>query len=139
SHLITLIVIRKERQGHAKNRDTLLKGLGPSGFSAARCRLHHWIGNLSLSHHNGQHGRHIFASFMGDRRRLYDSDRILLRRECVKNSKGWGTLFVCTPGTGKYNRFSSRLVVLDWILAHDIDRDKSALALFSIPPSQLLQ
>src|SRR2546428_4633708 len=131
---------KKVNRSNAKNTDTLLKGIGASRFSFARCRLHYRVWNLSLSHFDGKHGRHLLPSLVGDRRHLHDTNGTLLRRERRQNSKGRWTILVRASGTRKHNRLPSRLVILDRILAYDIDRDESSLAILLIlPASHLLQ
>src|SRR3989441_11042597 len=70
---------KKANRNNAKDTDTFLKGVGASRFGIARCRLHYRIGNLSLSHLNGKHGRHLLPSLVGARRRLHYSNGTLLR------------------------------------------------------------
>src|SRR2546425_8417359 len=114
---------KKVNRNNAKNADTFLKGVGASRFSFARCRLHYRVGDLSLSNFNGKHGRYLLPSLMGDRRHLHDTNWTLLRRERGQNSTGRWTILVRASGTRKHNRLPCRLVILDRILANDIDRD----------------
>src|SRR5207245_6382837 len=129
---------KKVNRNNAKDTDTFLKGVGASRFGIARCRLHYRIGNLSLPNFNGKHGRHILPSLMGDRRHLHDTNRALLRRERGQNSTGRWTILVRTSGTRKHNRLPSGLVILDRILATDIDRDYRSLVLLLILPISII-
>src|SRR5256712_10692519 len=114
---------KKVNRNNAKDTYTFLKGVGASRFGISRCRLHYRIRNLSLSNFNGKHGRHLLPSLMGDRRHLHDTNWTLLRRERRQNPKGRWAILVRASGTRKHNRLPCRLVILDRILANDIDRD----------------
>src|SRR2546425_1908292 len=123
NRLCFIIAPKKVNRSNAKDTDTFLKGVGASRFCVARCRLHYRVGNLSLSHFNGKHGRHLLSSLLGDRRRIHYTNGTLLCRERGQNSTGRWIILVRASGTRKHNRLPSGLVILDRILANDIDRD----------------